>query len=293
PDIFVPIAKDIKYFDRHPNRPLEWYLSFFADAGDAKAIGEMSHDYFLDPAIARQIRRHFPEIKIIFGLREPVERTISRWLFARATEIGSSVSFGDFARSPAIIAENDYLANLKPYFEQFPRAQLFVVFYLDVMTDPAGVVRQLYRFLGANEDYVPPSLYKRVLPARKARIAPLGRLAYAAAQRLRLFGGANIVGSVKRSSLFEQLLYKELRQRPYIAEKDALWIRDRFSPDYKALEKLIGRPLPHTWWSRSAAIESLIVQSAPKPGMQAPRAQKSRKDCEQSRNSAFYGRPAR
>ena len=54
PDVFVPLAKDIYFFDKHYDRGLQWYRSFFASAGGRRAIGELSHDYYLRPRPRRE-----------------------------------------------------------------------------------------------------------------------------------------------------------------------------------------------------------------------------------------------
>ena len=249
PDVFVPVAKDIKYYDVHKDRPVDWYLEFFAGAGSAKAVGELTHDYFLDPAIAARIHGDFPNVQIIFSLREPADRTFSRWLYARVSDLPPEVSFGDYARRPAILRENDYLANLKPYFDRFPRHRIHVIYYDEFVAEPAMVVRALYRFIGVDEFFVPPSLHRRVLAARQERLPGLGRFAYAFAQVLRGMGGANVVGAFKRDSVFDRLLYREMRQRPPMPESDIAWIRERFRGDYEALGELIGRPVPTAWLS--------------------------------------------
>ena len=47
PEVFVPLAKDIQFFDWHYDKGIDWYLSFFRPGRGKRAIGEVSHDYFL------------------------------------------------------------------------------------------------------------------------------------------------------------------------------------------------------------------------------------------------------
>ena len=47
PQVYVPPAKDIQFFDKNFDKGIEWYLSLFGSGAGQIAIGEVSHDYFL------------------------------------------------------------------------------------------------------------------------------------------------------------------------------------------------------------------------------------------------------
>ena len=67
PECYVPPIKDIYYFDKHYERGLNWYLSFFKHAElTHKAIGELSHDYLFSKTATDRIANDFPNIKMIF-----------------------------------------------------------------------------------------------------------------------------------------------------------------------------------------------------------------------------------
>jgi hypothetical protein len=249
PEVFVPDAKDVMYFDRHLEKPFSWYCSFFEASGEKhRAIGELTHDYFLDPAVAERIYQHLPDAKILACLREPSDRTISRWIYERSIRLKSDVTFSDFMTRRSTLVENDYLNNLEPYYRLFPKDRILVLLYDDIVESPGKVARQIYSFLGVNEEFVPPSLNRRVLPARVARFEPLAHFAYFAAQLMRKAGSANMVGAVKRRSWFEKLLYQPLRKRPHIASEDIAWIKKRFADSYGRLGALIGKEIPTSWY---------------------------------------------
>ena len=75
------MAKDLGFFDQQYWRGIDWYASFFNVKEKVKAIGEISHNYFLSEETAQRIYEHLPEAKIICCLRDPVERTVSAYIY--------------------------------------------------------------------------------------------------------------------------------------------------------------------------------------------------------------------
>ena len=69
PEVFMPRRKELRFFafdgseDNHtfPVKTLEEYERYFADAGDAKAIGEASPNYLYSARAARQIKEKIPD----------------------------------------------------------------------------------------------------------------------------------------------------------------------------------------------------------------------------------------
>lgn len=238
------------YFDRmYERKSLDWYRSFFSAGRGFISRGELSHDYFLNPDVAVRIARHIPDAKIIACLREPVSRTLSHWIYSRSIGLPDSVSFNAFALSEPVMQENNYVRNLAPYFRLFPVENILVLFYDELLTDPAAFAANIYRFLGVDDRFVPPSLHRRVLPARTARSRVIGKLAYQFAQHLRQAGMANLVGWVKRSRLFQTIVYKNLDEKAALDIGILKQLRSHYAASYSELEALIGRRLPQQWKS--------------------------------------------
>ncbi len=248
PDVFVPVAKDIFYFDRHFDRSEDWYRSFFAPAGEAKAVGELCHDYFLREDVADRIQERLPGVKLFASLREPVAKLVSMFYFFRATRLPPEVTFAEFTSRPEILAQCDYLGNLTPYFERFPRENVSVFFFDELKADAADLARRVFAFIGVDPDFEPAAVGKRVLGARRPRSFLVALLAYRTAQVLRRLGGANLVGRVKRHPLFERILYDRLRDRPEVDLETRVRLHERFVDSFDALGELIGRPVPRAWY---------------------------------------------
>lgn len=81
--IFGVSRKEIKYFDCNYNRSLDWYRSFFPYRRKLEAAGglavEASPYYIYHPLAAQRIFEHFPDIKLIALLRNPIDRAYSNY----------------------------------------------------------------------------------------------------------------------------------------------------------------------------------------------------------------------
>jgi len=155
---------------RYTNRLVyDWdaYQQLFAEAEGKRAIGEASaiylSSYFPEKTAAR-IRDRIPDAKLIALVRQPAERAYSAYNFYRARDFESLASFAEaLAAEPARIQANDtpdfryrmngfYDANLKPFYDLFPREQIQVYLFDEWNADPAGTLRSIFRFLDVDEN---------------------------------------------------------------------------------------------------------------------------------------------
>ena len=88
PSIYMakPLKPEPKFFlvDQLYEKGLEYYArTWFADAGAAPLAGEKSTDYLESAAAAERIARDLPRVKLVFVLREPVDRAHSNFLWTK------------------------------------------------------------------------------------------------------------------------------------------------------------------------------------------------------------------
>ncbi len=247
PEAFVPKVKDLHFFDDYYHKGLDWYLGFFRNSGPAKALGEIDHDYFLSEQTAARIRRDLPDVRLLCCLREPLDRTLSAFLFNRTTHIGERESFAEYAARPEVVRQNDYYGNLAPFYRLFPSDRILVLFYDELKDDPAGFARRIFEFLGVDPGFVPPSLNRVVLAARAPRFYVLSHLVFRITQMLRNAGLAGPVGRMKRSPFLDSLLFRPLREKPEVPKEISETLRAGYRKDYAGLSDLIGREIPRSW----------------------------------------------
>ncbi|MGH3086090.1 MAG: sulfotransferase family protein [Rubrobacteraceae bacterium] len=185
PEIYMSPEKEPRFFalegeipdfrgpadDRGINRcrftNITAYRELFRGVSGEKAAGEASTLYLYSPKAPERISHHVPDAKLIAVLRNPVDRAYSAFLFMLRD---SREPLSDFGRALAEeerrIAENwgpeyhyrrrgFYHSQLKRYYERFGGDQIKVYLYDELNSDPAGVVRDIFRFLGVDDAFEP------------------------------------------------------------------------------------------------------------------------------------------
>jgi len=83
--------KEKHFFDFQYDKGLSFYESLFVETN--KFQGDGTADYMMHPFVPERINKHFPNIKLIALLRDPVDRAFSHYLFIKHTLIKKSPDF--------------------------------------------------------------------------------------------------------------------------------------------------------------------------------------------------------
>lgn len=248
PQVYLPPVKDIFYFDRLYDRGFDWYLRHFQKAPpDAKAVGELSHDYFMHREALERIRADLPGVKLIVCLREPVSRLFSRYLYGLSVGDAAGLDVIAYAERADIKAEGDYLENLTNIRDLFDDDDVLVLFFEDLRSDAAAFVRRIYEFIGVDPDFVPSSVDTVVLGAQSARFTAVTYALIAVSNLLRRLGLVSLVGWAKRQNFVNAFLFKPIGDKPQLDPADRQELQARYSQTYDRLEQVLGRPLPASW----------------------------------------------
>ncbi|MFB6271478.1 MAG: sulfotransferase [Salinibacter sp.] len=241
PQCFVPIAKDIWFFDHYYQRGLDWYLSFFESApDDAVAIGELSHNYLFSPSAAERIAEDFPEMSLMTCLRDPVRRTFSHYLYLVRSGL-TQLSFDEALEHFSELTENSlYYKHLSRYLELFPREQIKVLWFPQLADDPEAFAQEMFDFLGV-EHVADLEYQQKVRPASKPRSHLIARALTFGGRAVRQAGLANLVGRVKHSRLV-RLAYRPYgdAEKPDLSPETERALRQRFAGDVRALQETLN-----------------------------------------------------
>jgi hypothetical protein len=253
PDVFVPAAKDLKYFDDHyETRSFASYLKYFQRGAGYKAIGELSHDYFTSATYAERIQQHLPNVKLMCCLREPGALAVSSYKYIRMLTKVADVGFPGFVRGYL----NDkgyihYLENLHFFYERFPREHILVTFFDDLQNRPEQFLEGVYSFLDVDTSFRPSILHRQVNAATAPRFdVESTQLSYSLVQWMRRYGLENLVGWLKAKPSVRALLFQA--EETYDAKIDEGILRELrldAAKNYKELERLIGRSIPQAWYA--------------------------------------------
>jgi hypothetical protein len=159
PQVYVPHKKELHFFDKDYDKGIDHYESFFARRKDEIAIGETTpaylHGAYSTRDIPSLIRRHLPDVKLIASLRNPLERAYSRYWHSKARyESNVSLSFEDKLKDrPEFIQEGFYANQLARYYEHFPKDQILVLLYDDMLSAPVQFMESIYAFIGVDPQF--------------------------------------------------------------------------------------------------------------------------------------------
>lgn len=242
PQIAMSSRKELSFFIANGARArwqqgLEWYGRQFAP--DVPVRGESTPGYTKHPqfpGVPERMVSVVPHARLVYVLRDPVERAVSHHthLYASA-RVGSSL--GEMLASDgaaAILATSCYAMQLERYLPHFPLERIAILESEALREDPAGVVGGLCRWLGVDGDVPASAFTRRHHRTRdKARPNALGR---ALQRRI----GVQRMRGVKRMPGARRVLWTPL-EPPRVDEAARERLRERLAPDVARLRALTGR----------------------------------------------------
>lgn len=159
PDIAFPAGKEVHFWDHHYGRGNAWYRSLFerSESGNRKT-GEITPAYAILPEERiRECREHFPDVKLIYLIRNPIERAWSsaKMALKRAEmEIheASDQWFIDHFRSRGSMLRGDYELCLRNWLGSYPANQMLVCLHDELRTGPEKLLRRCLQHVGVSPD---------------------------------------------------------------------------------------------------------------------------------------------
>lgn len=159
PDIAFPAGKEVHFWDKKMTQGIEWYRSIFSGREfHGKMRGEITPAYSMLPIKKiRECRAHFPDLRLIYLLRNPIDRA---WSSAKM-ELGwakmsiqeaSDQWFVDHFKSEGSLMRGDYETCLRNWLECYPQKQLLVCFFEELVATPDALLKKCFQHLGVSED---------------------------------------------------------------------------------------------------------------------------------------------
>jgi hypothetical protein len=137
-----------------PNISDSWYLSQFSKLDGL--TGEFSPSYsILEVEDIIKIKNLLPNVKLIFIIRDPIERAWSSFRFNYSkNRIKKSLDYKDiidYFDSPGQELRSNYLRSIQNYGTVFKTNQMIVGFYDAIIEQPHNLVNGIAGFLGAKQ----------------------------------------------------------------------------------------------------------------------------------------------
>ena len=249
PQVFMPEAKDIYFFDRYYQRGPSWYLAHFAAARQQHlVIGEVCQDYLAEPAAPARIAECLTHPRFMVTLRDPADRAYSSWLYMLKHGETPGTFLEALEGRPELLEHGRYATQLHRYVDAFGRESLYVAVFDDLAADSQGFIDALLAWLEIEPMTLPDDLVEARLTAGRARSLVVARAARRAAEIVRLRDGANLVGRVKRSPLVQRVLYRALPDdQPRITAEERAAVHAALAPEVAELDRMFGLDLGKRW----------------------------------------------
>lgn len=169
------LATDIYYLLIGKNKPSEipwlmryhfghigdpWYLSLF-DGQPGHVRGEITPAYcLLDDSDVSHVHNALPDIKLLYTLRDPVERAWSQIRFGMGRR-GLTVNedaLAEIERRAGTLSQkltSDYAGTIQRWRAFYPAERMFILFQDQIEDSPEILVHEVYTFLGVDASFQP------------------------------------------------------------------------------------------------------------------------------------------
>jgi hypothetical protein len=226
------------FFDIKYRKGIDWYLeTFFNNCKNEKAIGEKTATYLHTKEAAFRIHKYNPKMKLICCLRDPVERLYSHYIMKNRKLISKDL-LDEITLQSEYVQRSLYHKQLQWFIEYFPKKDIYIVIYEEKKQNPIDFIQKIYRFLGVDDGFKPPSAH---IQTKQGRVE-LQSYVWSNLSRFMLHS---------KSPIVLKNLYRSIRPQrtSELDEKDFDQLAKFFKNDISFLEELLERELK-LWRSR-------------------------------------------
>lgn len=238
------------------------YASYFAHCSpETPIVMEASPGYLGGGVdVATRIHTLIPQTKLLFILRNPIDRMYSSFNFhVGKLNLSTDLSFEEYIdkciaydsgqRTPVelgieewylkVISFGRYADYLKYYYQQFPEKQIKIMFFENLNQDITGFMQELCQFLEIPPDYFDSYNFKKVNVTYESKMKWLHKIA--------VYFNARSERFLRQRPELKQFLvslYKKINQAKEGYDEMTDASRDRlklyYKPSMTALQALVG-----------------------------------------------------
>jgi hypothetical protein len=182
---------EASYFcDDNYKERLHWYYSLYEAAPESKYYGDCSPIYStvsIFPEMPKRIYEFNPEAKVIYIVRNPIERLKSVWAhtlshghwykdvfqsrFKYQRKLIMPLDFeSDLFEYPSFIEDTRYWKTIEAYQKHFSEDQFLLLFYEDIKNDPEKFYNQIFTFLNLKSLDDPDLINLKMNESKKKRM---------------------------------------------------------------------------------------------------------------------------
>jgi hypothetical protein len=246
PEISMSREKELSFFVEELNwdRGLAWYESRFS--GETTHHGESSPAYTAYPqylGVPARMRAVVPEARLVYVVRDPVERLVSHYVHMVASGMESR-PLEEAVKDPPgnqYLARSWYAMQLAQFLAHYPRSQILVVGAEELRDRRDATLGEIFRFLEVDDSFRSPRFrFVRHRSSMKRRTTSTGRRL----SRLVHVDRIERLPSVVQDNAEWLLRYPFSRRvaRPVVPATLRQDLVEAFRDDARELRELTGRP---------------------------------------------------
>ena len=225
------------------------YLDLFKNVKNEIIVGEASSPYLTCPHAALEIKKAFPNSKILISIRNPIERSHSAYFsyqFMKPNEqnfmemiktheklISEKIFYID-----SILESGFYTKNIKRYQEIFGKENVKVIIFEDYIKNTNQHIDSIFNFLGINDkiDLNEQSKGSYRVPKNFFAKSLLNNKNFRKVSTI-------LIPTVMRQKLGDKYFLKQVK-KPQMLENERNYLRELYNDEVNELEKFLGKKLP-------------------------------------------------
>lgn len=149
-------------FDDRFDRGVDWYLSLFSKAKETQLCAEASTNYTnwpLYPHTAERMHALLPNIKLIYIMRHPVDRSYSHYLQlinnirVKVADFTFTDTFEQhIKKDDSVIQSSNYILQIRRFIKYYPRHRFLFLFLEEFIENPQKVLSAVAEFLNIGNE---------------------------------------------------------------------------------------------------------------------------------------------
>jgi len=221
-------------------RGVDWYAQHFSPKAPIRGESTVAYGFPWFRGVPERMAAVIPEAKLIYLMRNPVDRMVSHFLdYREAGRDGRPIDDALGASNNQYLAATRYRSILDAFLGRFSRPQLLLVQQDELLKRRADTLRNVFRFLEVDETYWTPEM--ETLRNRRASKGAAYRLAARAARRP---VARPLVGRMPTAvkARAERLLSarRAITARPELSPEVEVALLQDLEPEIAGIEELTG-----------------------------------------------------
>jgi len=170
PDVYVPDTDSVHYFDMGYHRGTEWYREHFPENPEPySVIGEETPSYIRSEEVPERLAALNPDAKVIFSLRNPVDRAFSHYWHEKSKgklSFEFEEVFENYDLYENWVRPGMYVDHIERFEDAFDPEQIKLMYFDDLVDDDEAFIREVYDFVGVDSSFTPTIIDEKVNDAR-------------------------------------------------------------------------------------------------------------------------------